>query len=166
MKSKNIAPGFYEKIKLKLKAADCRHLQQLLKSGRDSVRVFKRARALQLLHDGKSAPKAAEAAGISEETVRRVARRYAVGRLTRALYELPRPGSEPMLDQKQEARIVAIVCARPPDGFARWTLPLLTKEVIDRGIIDKISDETIRRLLHRHQLKPWREKNVVRRKPG
>ncbi len=149
---------------LKLNAADRRQLQKMLRSGKESVRVFKRARALQLLDEGKSAPKVAEAVGIGVETVRRSARRYEVGGLKRALYELPRPGPVPILDQKQEARIVAIVCSKPPDGFARWSLSLLTKEVVESGIIDKICDETIRRLLHRHKLKPWREKNVVRSK--
>jgi hypothetical protein len=44
----------------------------------------------------------------------------------------------------------------------RWSLSLLVREVKRRGIVASISDETIRVLLAAHDLKPWREKNVVR----
>ena len=164
MKSKQkLKPKRPERVRIKLKISERRYLDRLLSRGEGSVRVYKRARALQLLHAGKSPPKAAEATGLGEDTVRRVARRYEKGGLPRALHDAPRPGGVPLLDKRQEARVVAMVCSKPPDGLARWSLSLIAKEVMARGIVDKISDETIRRLLHRHELKPWREKNVVRR---
>ncbi len=164
MKSrKKSGPRRPDRVGLKLKAGERRYLRRMLRHGEGSVRVFNRARALQLLDAGKSAPQAADAAGLGEETVRRIARRYAEGGLQRALYDLPRPGAEPLLDQRQEARIVAMVCSKAPDGLARWSISLIAKEAVSRGIVPTVSDETIRRLLHRHELKPWREKNVVRR---
>lgn len=164
MKSrKNSEPRRPERVRLKLKAGERRDLRSMLRHGEGSVRVFNRARALLLLDAGKTAPQAADAAGLGEETVRRIARRYRDGGLQRALFDLPRPGVEPLLDQKQEARIVAMVCAKAPDGMARWSISLIAREAVSRGIVSKVSDETIRRLLHRHELKPWREKNVVRR---
>lgn len=42
----------------------------------------------------------------------------------------------------------------------RWTLELLRKERIMRGIVDNISTEPIRILLKKHGLKPW-QKNMV-----
>ena len=176
MKSrKKSEPRRPERVGLKLKVGERRYLRRMLRHGEGPVRVFNRARllravfgdidarALQLLDAGKSAPQAAEAAGLGEETVRRIARRYKEGGLQRSLYDLPRPGAEPLLDQRQESRIVAMVCSKAPNGLARWSISLIAKEVISRGIAPTVSDETIRRLLHRHELKPWREKNVVRR---
>ena len=162
MKSKKkLDPKPLERIRVKLKVGERRYLKRLLSRGQNSVRVYKRARALQLLDGGASAPQAANAAGLGEETVRRIARRYLDGGLDRALHDLPRPGAEPLLDKRQEAQIVSMVCSKPPDGLARWSISVISKEAVFRGFVDSVSDETIRRLLHRHELKPWREKNVV-----
>ena len=45
-------------------------------------------------------------------------------------------------------------------------MPLLTEEVIKRKLVPRVGRETIRVLLESHDLKPWREKNVVRGEVG
>ena len=45
---------------------------------------------------------------------------------------------------------------------SRWTVRLLTEEVVKRKLVPRVGRETIRVLLESHDLKPWREKNVVR----
>jgi hypothetical protein len=50
------------------------------------------------------------------------------------------------LDGRQEAQLVALACATPPPGQARWSLRLLTERFIERqGTV--VSDETVRRTL-------------------
>jgi hypothetical protein len=56
-----------------------------------------------------------------------------------------------------------MVCADPPDGAARWTVRLITDQAVKRKLVDQVGRETIRVLLQSHDLKPWREKNVVSR---
>lgn len=137
-------------------------LRKLLSHGNGLVRVFKKARVLLLMDEGLSAPKAAAAAGVNESTARRVGKRYNVGGVEHAIYDRPRPGGERLLDSRQEAAIVAMVCSKPPNGFARWSIPLIVKEALRRKIVRRVGETTIRQLLKRHELKPWREKNVVR----
>ena len=67
-----------------------------------------------------------------------------------------------MLSAQDRQRIVALVCGSPPEGRARWTVRLLTEEVVKRKLVPRVGRETIRVLLESHDLKPWREKNVVR----
>lgn len=55
-----------------------------------------------------------------------------------------------------------MVCAPPPEGRARWTVRLIAYEAVRRGLVPKVGRETVRELLLSHDLKPWREKNVVR----
>ena len=57
---------------------------------------------------------------------------------------------------------MALVCGPPPEGRARWTVRLLAEEVVKRKLVPRVGRETIRVLLESHELKPWREKNVVR----
>jgi transposase len=115
------------------------------------------------MDEGLSAPSAADAAGVGASTARRVAQRYHAIGLEGTIYDAPRPGPEPILDARQEAAIVAMVCSKAPDGVARWSISLIAKEAVRRQIVLEVSDSTIGRLLKRHELKPWREKNVMRR---
>jgi transposase len=126
------------------------------------ARTFKKARVLLLMDAGHTAPSAARAAGVDESTARRVGERYNSYGLELAIFDKPRPGGERLLDKRQETAIVAMVCSKPPEGFARWSISLIARESTRRGIVPSIGETTVRRLLERHELKPWREKNVVR----
>ena len=147
--------------KVKLKPGDKKKLKDLMSRGRESVRVVKRARVLQVLGEGKSAEKAAEAAGVGGTTARRIMRRYVEKGLERALREAPRPGKDRALKPKQEQQLVAMLCGPSPQGRARWTICLATEEAMSQGIVATIGRETVRQTMKRHALKPWREKNVV-----
>ncbi len=68
----------------------------------------------------------AEALGIGVATVARVRRRCVEEGLAAALNrkeQLNRRAK--VLDGEAEARLVAIACGDPPEGYARWSLRLL-----------------------------------------
>jgi hypothetical protein len=130
------------------------------------ARVWRRVRVLQLLDQGWTMAAAATAAGTYPREVRRVRQRFLAGGLAEALGEDARPKQARLLDTRQEAAIVAMVCAPPPTGRSEWTLQLIAEEAGRRRIVAKVGRETIRRMLNRHELKPWREKNVVRPESG
>jgi len=54
---------------------------------------------------------------------------------------------EKKADGDFEAHLVALSCSEPPEGFARWSLRLLSDRAVELRYIDAISHETIRRLL-------------------
>ena len=150
---------------LKLSAADQKALKKL-RSGRAkmSPRTWRRMRTLELLHAGNSVRGTALAVGGYPREVSRVGKRYLTLGLGGALSDDARPVPPKKLDSSQEAAVVAMVCGPPPEGMARWTVSLARAEAMARGIVDTVGRETIRALLARHDLKPWREKNVVRAK--
>jgi hypothetical protein len=78
------------------------------------------------------------------------------------LYEKPRPGQRRRLDAGQSQRIIAMVCSPPPSGQARWSVRLIAQEAVKRKLAPRVGRETIRLLLRNHDLKPWREKKLVR----
>jgi transposase len=141
---------------------DRTELEQILKSGVQQVRVVLRALALLQLADGGSAPQVAKSVHLTAQTLRNLTRRYQQRGLDGALYERPRPGAASVLDEKQQQRIIAMVCSDPPDGYARWTVRLVAQEAVKRRLVPRAGRETIRILLLHHDLRPWREKNVVR----
>jgi putative transposase len=137
-------------------------LQKLLSGGVQQVRVVLRAVALLQLAKGVSAPRIAGMVPLTAQAIRKIGHRYEEGGLERALYEKQRPGAEALLEDSEKQRIIAMVCSDPPEGCARWTVRLVAEEAVKRRLVPRVGRETIRILLLSHDLKPWREKNVVR----
>ena len=149
------------RFQIKLSARDRGQLDELLSGGLQSVRTTLRALALRQMDQGQSTPAVGANLGLSAKAVWQIGKRYIEGGLERALFDAARPGKAPALDQRQSQEIIAVVCSPPPEGRARWTVRLLTEEVIKRKLVPRVGRETIRVLLQSHDLKPWREKNVV-----
>ena len=152
----------YRRLRVHLKKRDRDELDRVLNSGIRPVRVVLRSLALCQLHDGKSISEVASTVHLTAKAVREIGRRYEESGLERALYDKQRPGAQRLLNTKQRQRIIAIVCSDPPEGRARWTVRLIAEEAVKRKLVPKVGRETIRVLLLSHDLKPWREKNVVR----
>jgi len=152
----------YRRLEVRLSKTDERDLRKLLGSGVQQVRVVLRALALLELSSGQSAPAVARNLGLTPKAVRDIGWRHQQGGLERALYERQRPGATPLLSTAERQRIIAMVCSDPPEGRARWTIRLVVEESIKRKLVPKVGRETVRILLESHDLKPWREKNVVR----
>jgi len=122
------------------------------------VRTTLRALALRQMDQGLSTPAVGVNLGLSAKAVWHIGKRYIDAGLERVSFDAPRPGKAPGLDQQEQQRIIAVVCSPPPEGRARWTVRLLTEEVIKRKLVPRVGRETIRTLLESHDLKPWREK--------
>jgi putative transposase len=149
------------KFQIKLSARDRRQVDEVLSGGLQSVRTTLRALALRQMDQGQTTPLVGRNLGLSAKAVWQIGKRYEQEGLERALFDVARPGKAPALDQRQSQQIIAVVCSPPPEGRARWTVRLLTEEVIKRKLVPRVGRETIRVLLESHDLKPWREKNVV-----
>ena len=149
-------------LRLKLSKPHRSELSQLLKSGVLQVRVVLHALALVHLAEGARAPQVAKSTRLGAQTVRNLIRCYQQGGLEGALYEKERPGAAPIVDGEQKQRIIAMVCSDPPTGFARWTVRLIAEETVKRRLVPRVGREAVRILLVHHDLRPWREKNVVR----
>jgi transposase len=144
---------------------DREQLRTLVKGGVQQVRVVLRALALLQLADDASAPQIAKVIPLTPQAIRRLGHRYEQAGLDGALYEKQRPGAAEVLDTNQKQRIIAMVCSEPPEGRSRWTVRLVAEEAVKRKLAPRVGREAIRILLLHHDLKPWREKNVVRGGP-
>ena len=152
----------------RLRSRDKAELERLLRGGIQPVRVVLRSLVLLQLARDHPVARVAASVGLSEQAIRNIAQRYRTGRLARALYEQPRPGAAEILAASDKQRIIAMVCTPPPAGAARWTVRLIAEEAVKRKVVPHVGRETIRILLQSHDLKPWRETNVVHRRtdPG
>lgn len=132
-------------------------LLKLIGSGTAKARTISRARILLKANDGWQDQEISQAVDVSIPTVERVRKRFVFegfeaclrSRRSKRIYSRK-------LDGEQEARLVAVVCSSPPEGYGRWSLRLLADRVVQMKIIDSISHETVRRVLDDNELKPWR----------
>ena len=58
-----------------------------------------------------------------------------------------RPPIAKLLDGKQEAQVIALRLGEPPKGYASWSLRLLARKVVELGIAESVSHETVRQTL-------------------
>jgi putative transposase len=147
---------------VRLKSAEKKYLKEMASRGVHPARVLNRVRILLLLDKGKGPKEISEAVGCVTATVNRVGRRYLEQGLDQALFEDERPGANRLLSVRENQQIIAMVCGPPPEGRACWSTSLIAEEAVRRKICHRVGRETIRILLLNHDLKPWREKNVVR----
>ncbi len=148
-------------VVVNLTLKDRKKVLVLIQKGKASGRVVKRALVLRWMDQGWTAPQAAKALGMTAMSARNIAGQYNRGGLEVALYDRPRPGQPRRMDEKQASQIVAMVCASPPSGYARWSVRLIAEEAVRKKMVRKTNRESIRLLLKNHELKPWLKKNVV-----
>lgn len=135
-------------------------LLQLVRRGLTKARTITRARILLMVDEGKKDKEIYQLLHIGNSTPHDIRKKYQEGGLQTALYDLPRPGKERLLQGVQEAEVIAIACSKAPKGYTRWTLDLLTEKV-KRKLGISIGRTAIWKVLLRNDTKPWLKKNVV-----
>jgi transposase len=134
-------------------------LHDLIKKGTVSARRLTRAHMLLRADEGAADRDIAESLHVARTTVERLRKRFVEDGLNATLGERPRPGGKRKLDMHQEAHLIALTCGPAPAGQARWTMHLLADELVQLGIVESISDETVRRTLKKPAASPGTSKN-------
>lgn len=148
------------KYQVKLTPEEKTTLQTLISKGSAKARSITRARILLMADKGCRDLEIIQSLQVASSTPHDTRQHFVEGGLKRALFDAPRPGQKKKLTGAQEAEVVAIACTKAPKGYVRWTLDLLTEEVISKlGV--SIGRTAIWHVLLRNNLKPHRKKNVV-----
>ncbi len=137
--------------RVELKEAERVRLRMLTTQGQAPARVIRRAHLLLLASEGAPDHEVAAALQAHPTTVQRLRKRFSAGGLEAALYDRSRPGAEPKLDTRGEAFLVALACSKPPEDRKHGTMQLLADQLVAVGVVEEISDETVRRVLGKKQ---------------
>ena len=149
---------------VRLSAEEREELEDLVDTGKRAAYRRRHAQILLLADQGEHGPskldrEIAQQVGVWRTTVEQVRKRCVLEGLEAALGRRKRSRDRSsVLDGEGEAQLVAIACSEPPPGHARWTLRLLCDELQRREVVQSISHETVRRVLKKNKLKPWRKK--------
>src|SRR5919199_1042353 len=100
-------------------------LDVLTRRGTAPVRKGAHARVLLLAADGHTDGQIAALIGRNPSLGERTRKSFVLSGLEAALWDRPRPGSAPKLDEHGRATLIALACSNPPQGRTCWTMQLL-----------------------------------------
>jgi transposase len=135
-----------KKQHVQLTENDCIYLKELLSKGELAVKTYKRALALLELDRGKTYMAVAKTIQASHITVSKWSRKYADVGLN-ILIDQPRSGRPPEIDGAQRAKVTALACSDPPEGYARWSLRMLADRAVELGYVEHISHTQVGEIL-------------------
>jgi transposase len=136
-----------KKYIVKLEAAERRQLLEMTRKGEIGARKMKRAQILLKADEGWKDEDIIQALNTSRSTVERTRKRLVEGGLDKALNEDPRPGQRVKLAGNAEAHLVALTCSDAPGGRDHWPLRLLADKLVELGVVESVSHETVRRTM-------------------
>jgi transposase len=136
-----------KKYHVKLTPEEQQELLEMTSKGRISARKMKRAQVLLKADEGLKDEDIMAAVGVSRPMVERTRKRLVEGGLNKALNEDPRPGAKRRLDGRAEAHLIALTCSEPPDDHDHWALRLLADKLVELGVVESVSYETVRQTL-------------------
>ncbi|HEV8636153.1 MAG TPA: helix-turn-helix domain-containing protein [Chloroflexota bacterium] len=136
------------KCAVDLTAEQRRHLL-LVANAAPRARPRTRARILLLTDQGRTVGEIVAVLRTSPRTVARTRRKFVEGGVDSATADRPRPGAAPLLDERGRAALAALTIQAPPGARRGWSMQMLASELVRRGVVDRISDETVRRAIRR-----------------
>src|SRR3989440_5456240 len=126
-----------------LSRKDRKVLEACCRSPATLQRDLKRARIVLLAADGRSTRSIAKEVGVQPRIVSLWRHRYADHGLE-GLNDKPRPGKQPIYTKTTDKRILKLLDKPPPQGFARWTGPLLAEALGDVDVQSRLASPGVR----------------------
>ena len=138
--------GRMKKQHVQLSSIDREYLETLTRQGEQTAKAYRRALALLELDRGKTYTEVSRTLRATIPTLSGWAARYLENGLE-ALQDQPRSGRPIEIDGTQRAKITALACSTPPEGYAQWSLRLLADKVVELGYCDHISHTEVGQVL-------------------
>lgn len=134
-----------------LSESDKQYLLDLLHQSSLTRKHFQRATALLELDKGATFLAVASLVETTHHTVSTWSKKYKENGLD-FLTDKKRSGRPPEITGLQRAKITALACSRPPEGYKRWTLRLLSDKLIELDYVEQISHNQVGLILKKMSL--------------
>ena len=138
--------GKMKKEHVQLTQTDRDQLESLTSKGKLKARSYRRALGLLELDRGKTYTEVSATLRVTIPTLSYWAAQYREKGLE-MLEDQPRPGRPIQISGEQRAKITALACSEPPEGYARWNLRLLADKVVELGYCEAISHTEVAKIL-------------------
>jgi transposase len=142
-----------KKYKVTLTVEERQHLKELVSTGKNNAQRIKHAHILLAVDESENASQTdwevAKRFHCHVNTVASIRERFVEEGFEFALERKKRisPPHSPIFDGRAEAHLIALACSPPPEGRNSWTMQLLADKCVELNIVEKTSDETVRKVL-------------------
>ena len=143
-----------KKFIVELNTAERERLNALVSKGKASAKIILKARILLKADITEGSPgwldaPIVEALDTNPTMVARVREQLVTEGLDAVLTRKKRetPPVPAIFDGEAQAKLTALACSTPPEGFARWTIRLLAEHVVERKIVEAAHFNTVGRAL-------------------
>lgn len=136
--------GRKQNYPVKLTEQEREELERVTRAGKHNAQVMRRAQILLWSDAGKQDKEIMELLGCAPMTVSSTRERWVK---QKRIIDLPGKGREKKLDAKQASLLIALACSDAPEGRDEWTMQLLADKLVELKVVERISDETVRRTL-------------------
>jgi len=147
-----------QKYEVKLTPDERQELERIKRSKMAKDLTKKRAKALLLLDENSEAHLTPEQTAVKvklhRENIYALRRLFILEGMERAIYRKKRetPPVPAKVTGDVEAHIIAAACSEVPEGSQHWTLKMIADKIVLDGIVESISDETVRRTLKKRNI--------------
>jgi transposase len=131
---------------VQLSTVDRDYLEALISKGELPTKTYRRALGLLELDRGKTYTEVSRTLTVTIGTLSTWSRKYREIGL-QVLQDQSREGRPIEIDGEQRAKITALACSEPPDGYARWSLRLLADKAVELKYCEHISHTEVREIL-------------------
>jgi putative transposase len=135
-----------KKQHVKLSTADREFLENLISQGKLMAKAYRRALALLELDRGQTYTAVSQILQVTQTTLSSWAKKYRESGL-QVLADKARSGRPIEIDGNQRAKITALACSDPPEGYAEWSLRLLADKAVELRYCESLSHTSVRRIL-------------------
>jgi putative transposase len=135
-----------KKQHIKLRDVDREFLENLISQGELTAKAYRRALALLELDRGQTYTAVTKTLQVTQTTLSTWVKKYQENGL-QVLADQPRSGRPIEIDGNQRAKITALACSDPPEGYAEWNLRLLADKAVELGYCESLSHTSVRRIL-------------------
>jgi transposase len=135
-----------KKQHVQLTQEDRAYLETLTSKGELRAKIYRRALGLLELDRGQTYTAVSKMLKVTIPTISNWATQYAENGL-QVLQDQPRAGRPVEIDGNQRAKITALACSQPPEGYAQWNLRLLANKVVELEYCEHISHTQVGQIL-------------------
>jgi transposase len=138
--------GGMKKQHVQLTSADREYLETLIRKGNQTAKTYRRVLGLLELDRGQTYTAVSKTLQVTIPTLSTWAALYREKGM-KVLEDKHRTGHPIEIDGEQRAKITALACSDPPEGYARWSLRLLADKVVELGYCEHISHTEVAEIL-------------------
>ena len=138
--------GRMKKRHVQLTTADREFLENMIRKGQHTAKAYRRAMALLELDRGQTYTAVSKMFHVSYPSLLTWAALYKEKGL-KVLEDEPRSGRPIQIDGEQRAKVTALACSEPPEGYARWSLRLLADKAVELGYCEHLSHTEVADIL-------------------